>query len=84
MPETELERLEELASAEAQPLAALLAADVVAVHLGPSDEEPALELSILDEAAGEEVRSQCVDLRSFLRERLGSLDREERDTVLEL
>lgn len=84
MPETELERMPETASGEAQPLAALLAADVVAVHLSPADGEPGLEVSILEEAAPEEVRSQCVDLRSFLRERIGSLDRGGREDVLEL
>jgi GT2 family glycosyltransferase len=87
MPKTELERRPVAASDggdELQPLAALLAADVVAVHLAPEDGEPGLELSILDEAAPDEVRSQCVDLRSFLREHLGPLEREEREAVLEL
>ena len=51
MPETELERLE--AAAEAQPatLAALLAADVLAVHLFSEEAEPELDLDL----AGAEV-----------------------------
>lgn len=85
MPETELERMPETAGAGEQPLTALLAADVVAVLPSPEDEGgPGLEVSILEEAAPEEVRSQCVDLRSFLRERIGSLDKEGREDVLEL
>ncbi|TMK58961.1 MAG: glycosyltransferase family 2 protein [Actinobacteria bacterium] len=87
MPETELERRPTAAEEsvdDPQPLAALLAADVVAVHLDPKEGEPGLEVSILDEAAPDEVRAQCVDLRTFLRERLGALAREEREAIVEL
>jgi GT2 family glycosyltransferase len=88
MPETELERRPAAAGEESiddlQPLAALLAADVVAVHLEPEDGEAGLEVSILGEAAPEDVRSQCVDLRTFLRERLASLERAEREDILDL
>jgi GT2 family glycosyltransferase len=86
MPEAELERMPSASDEgdDLQPLAALLAADVVGVHLDPEEGDLAFEVSILDEAAPDEVRSQSVDLRSFLRERLGSLDREEREAVLEL
>jgi O-antigen biosynthesis protein len=82
MPEAELERTG--ASMALEPLAALLAADVVAVHPSPEDDEPSLEVSIFEEAARDEVRSRCVDLRSFLRERLGALDTEAREDILEL
>jgi O-antigen biosynthesis protein len=87
MPEAELERMPAAASDEVEslePMAALLAADVVAVHLHPEGGDLAFEVSILDEPAPDEVRSRSVDLRGFLRERLGALDREEREAVLEL
>lgn len=84
MPETELEEVSAVADTALAPLAALLAADVVAVHLGPEDGASGLEISILEEPAAEEVRSLCVDLRTFLRERLAPLARDERAEVMEL
>ena len=84
MPEAELERMPTTAETTLEPLAALLAADVVAVHLSPEGGGPGLEISILEEGATEEVRSQCVDLRTFLRERLAPLDRDERAEALAL
>jgi len=84
MPEAELERMTATADPALEPLAALLAADVVAVHLGPEDGTDGLEISILDEPASEEVRSECVDLRTFLRERLAPLPSEERGAVMTL
>jgi O-antigen biosynthesis protein len=84
MPEAELERIASTADADPQPLTALLAADVVAVHLSPEGDELDLEIAILDEVAADEVRRQCVDLRSLLRERLGSLDEAGREAALEL
>jgi O-antigen biosynthesis protein len=84
MPETELERVPAVADTALEPLAALLAADVVAVHLGSEDDASGLEISILEEPAPEELRSQCVDLRTFLRERLAPLSPDERAEVMEL
>src|SRR3954469_388549 len=84
MPEAELQRMPRTTDMALEPLAALLAADVVAVHLSIEDGEPGLEISILEEAAPEEVRSQCVDLRTFLRERLAPLPAAERAEVLAL
>jgi GT2 family glycosyltransferase len=84
MPETELERMPATANTALEPLAALLAADVVAVHLGSKGGGPGLEISILGEPAPEEVRSRCVDLRTLLRERLAPLGAEERAEVLAL
>ncbi|HEV2857212.1 MAG TPA: glycosyltransferase [Solirubrobacterales bacterium] len=78
MPEAELERMPATTDTALEPLATLLAADVVAVHLDPEDGAPALEISILDRPAAEEMRSQCVDLRTFLRERLTPLASDER------
>jgi len=51
MPETELERLEAAAAAQPATLAALLAADVLAVHLFSEEAEPELDLDL----AGAEV-----------------------------
>jgi GT2 family glycosyltransferase len=84
MPEAELERPATTGSVEEQPATALLAADVLAAHLDSADGESELEVSILGEAAPAEVRSQCIDLRSFLRERLGALSAAAREDVLEL
>jgi GT2 family glycosyltransferase len=84
MPEVELERMPPAAGADVEPLAALLAADVVAVHLSPEDRGAGLGVSILGEAASEEVRSRCVDLRTFLRERLAPLDADERAEAMAL
>jgi len=52
MPETELERVSKPREAAAEPLVALLAADVLAVHSGPDEAEPDLEL------AGAEIATQ--------------------------
>jgi GT2 family glycosyltransferase len=84
MPEAELERMPARAETALEPLAALLAADVVAAHRGPGEGADGLEISILEEPAPEEVRSQCVDLRTFLRERLSPLPADERTEALEL
>jgi GT2 family glycosyltransferase len=84
MPEAELERMPARAETTLEPLAALLAADVVAVHLAPEDGVHGLEISILEEPAPDEVRLQCVNLRTFLRERLASLAAKERLDVMEL
>jgi GT2 family glycosyltransferase len=84
MPEAELERIPAAVDAVLEPVAALLAADVVAVHLGPEEGADGLEISILDEPAGEEVRSECVDLRTLMRERLAPLPDEERAAVMGL
>lgn len=43
-----------------------------------------LILATLDRAAPEEVRADCVDLRSFLRERLAGLARDDREETMEL
>lgn len=53
MPETEIERLEAAAGAAPPALAALLAADVVAVHLFSDETEPELDLDL----AGAEVKA---------------------------
>lgn len=110
MPETEIERLEAAAGAGLPPLATMLAADVLAVHLVSEEAEPELDvdlagaevvelarrrfesedgtghliLATLDQAAPEEVRAGCVDLRSFLRERLAGLGRDDREETMEL
>jgi GT2 family glycosyltransferase len=84
MPEAELERMPRTTDTALEPLAALLSADVVAVHLGSEEDGPGLEISILEEAAPEEVRSQCVDLRTLLRERLAPLGVEDRADVMAL
>jgi len=84
MPETELERMPTMAETTVEPLAALLAADVVAVHLGSEEGAHGLEISILAEPAPEQLRSQCVDLRALLRERLASLAADERLGVMAL
>jgi GT2 family glycosyltransferase len=84
MPEVELERKPKATDTALEPLAALLAADVVAVHLSAEDGAAGLEISIFEEAAPEEARSQCVDLRTLLRERLAPLAAEERADVLAL
>ncbi|MGN6201498.1 MAG: glycosyltransferase family 2 protein [Solirubrobacterales bacterium] len=84
MPETELERRPETTEATVEPLAALLAADVVAVHLSPEEGASGLEVSVLGEPAPAEVRSRCVDLRTFLRERLAPLGAEERAEAMAL
>lgn len=84
MPEAELERMPTTTETTPEPLAALLAADVVAAHLAPEEGGPGLEISILEEAATVEVRSHCVDLRTFLRERLAPLDADERADALAL
>ncbi|HET7506929.1 MAG TPA: glycosyltransferase [Solirubrobacterales bacterium] len=84
MPETELERRPKTTETTVEPLAALLAADVVAVHVSPEEGASCLEVSVLDEPAPTEVRSRCVDLRTFLRERLAPLGAEERAEAMAL
>jgi O-antigen biosynthesis protein len=84
MPEAELERMPRRMDTVPEPLATLLAADVVAVHLSAEHGADGLEISILEEPAPEEVRSGCVDLRTFLRERLAPLPGDERAAAMTL
>jgi GT2 family glycosyltransferase len=114
MPETEVERGRGRAAAKpvpAAPLATMLAADVVAVHLFSTRAEPEMDLdlagaevaelarrrfeteegppghlivAVLDRAAPPALRSVCVDLRGFLRERLAELGREDREATMGL
>jgi GT2 family glycosyltransferase len=114
MPETEIERSRGRTAAEplpAAPLAAALAADMVAVHFFSAEVEPELDLdlagaevaklgrrrfeteegpaghlivAVLDQTVPAELRSACVDLRGFLRERLAELAREDREAAMGL
>jgi len=114
MPETEIEPSRMRTAAEpleAPPLATMLAADVLAVHLESDEAEPELELELgeaevaalsrcrfeseeglaghlivarLDRVAPEALRSTCVDLRGFLRERLAALRRQDREAAMAL
>jgi len=54
MPETEIEQLSAAAESAVAPLATLLAADVLAVHLFSAEAEPALELDL----AGAEIAAE--------------------------
>lgn len=114
MPETEIEPSRMRTTTEpleAPPLATMLAADVLAVHVESDEAEPELELELgeaevaalarcrfaseeetdghlivatLDRVAPEALRSTCVDLRGFLRERLAALRRQDREAAMAL
>lgn len=113
MPEAGLQRGKRAGAEppQAPPLATMLAADVIGVHLfSPAAEpKPNLDLAgaeiaklarrrfagddgaaghlivaILDRPAPEELRSGCVDLRGFLRERLAGRGRADREGAMEL